>query len=281
MSRGGSVSLDVGGFRYVLERSDIQKYPGSFLECLLKDEWTHQDTQVISVDRDGRLFKYVSAFLMCGQLPRDEKGLISIVPDVLEKLKEEADFYGLQDLLKECEMFRRTPESEKITNYVTMRTYLERLTYENGYLDDNLVVECTREKTTKLLSALSSIHSPFCLMGRLSEFPADLLFKQSTCRDLNVQELIFAATQSAFGRGLETVTDLSFRESYEIVAENLNHDALAQLATSFDLTNFAPHLHLSFQPYKLVIYKEGGHFDAHRDTVRGDGHIGVHGRRWS
>eukprot|EP01032_Pedospumella_encystans_P010330 gene10330-12082_t len=98
MSHGGAVSLDVGGFRYVLERNDIQKYPGSFLECLLKDEWTQGDAEVISVERDGTLFKYVSAFLMCGQLPRDEKGYINIHPDVLEKLKEEADFYGLLDL---------------------------------------------------------------------------------------------------------------------------------------------------------------------------------------
>ena len=37
----------------------------------------------------------------------------------------------------------------------------------------------------------------------------------------------------------------------------------------------APNRNLVLKPYKLVIYKEGGHFDVHRDTVRDENHIGT------
>ena len=55
----------------------------------------------------------------------------------------------------------------------------------------------------------------------------------------------------------------------------LDATTMKAIARQIECTALAPHLRLTVRPYKLVIYKESGHFDAHRDTVRGDGHIGT------
>jgi hypothetical protein len=65
------------------------------------------------------------------------------------------------------------------------------------------------------------------------------------------------------------------RKSHEIPAAKLNTDTLNKLKATMNCRQLAPHSNVELRPYKLVIYQDGGHFDAHRDTVRADGHIGT------
>eukprot|EP01032_Pedospumella_encystans_P024266 gene24266-27450_t len=102
MTTTNFVKVDVGGIPYSIALSDIEKFPGSFFECMIKKEWTNSAENTISIQRDGALFKYVSAYIVTGNLPRDRSGLIDLDDATLEGLKAEADFYGLEALSKEC-----------------------------------------------------------------------------------------------------------------------------------------------------------------------------------
>eukprot|EP01032_Pedospumella_encystans_P019871 gene19871-22585_t len=100
MSTTTFVKVDVGGFPYSIALSDIEKFPGSFFECMIKKEWTNSVEDTIRIQRDGALFKFVFAYLVTGNLPRDKSGLIYLDDATLEGLKAEADFYGLEALSK-------------------------------------------------------------------------------------------------------------------------------------------------------------------------------------
>ena len=97
---GDTLNLNVGGVKYSLFGDDIRKQKASFLEDLLRKS---PDTDPVSLHRDGILFKYVNAFLVTGQLPRDATGRVDLDEDVLLSLKREAAFFGLKDLQVECD----------------------------------------------------------------------------------------------------------------------------------------------------------------------------------
>ena len=102
MTTNNFVKVDVGGIPYAIALSDIEKFPGSFFECMIKKEWTNNAEDTIRIQRVGALFKFVYAYLVTGKLPRDKSGLIDLDNATLEGLKAEADFYGLEALSKEC-----------------------------------------------------------------------------------------------------------------------------------------------------------------------------------
>ena len=182
----------------------------------------------------------------------------------------EANYFGIPSLLEECNLECRAKlSSDPATSYMTIRSYLKSVRY-GGSL--KIVYEAT-----PLLKALDEIWSPFCLTGVLSlaSIPNKPIFKQSTIQSLNLDELIAAATQSPFGRGTQTVVDTTVRNSFEIPAASLRDKTLTALSKCIDVSALSRTQELALKPYKLVIYKEGGHFHEHRDTVRGEGHIGT------
>ena len=148
-------------------------------------------------------------------------------------------------------------------------------------------------KESQLLNALSRIPrskvvSVYCNQDQKSfafsgkrivpaEHQDSQLLKSSTIDSLNIPELLAEATQSSFGKGTHTVVDTIVRDSVELPASSLNVDTLQWI-----VQELTPKIHwnqqkagLELRPHKLVIYQEGGHFNAHRDTVRGEGHIGT------
>ena len=124
---------------------------------------------------------------------------------------------------------------------------------------------------------LGSLYTPFCVSNTLHNRiqPSLNLFKSSTLGDLNIAELLAEAEQSPFGKGTQTVIYTSVRNSVEISADKLNQATLSSLKEAFDLIRFASRMQLEVRPYKLVIYQEGGFFSEHRDSVRGENHIGT------
>ncbi len=121
MSTTSFVKVDVGGFPYSIALSDIEKFPGTFFECMVKKEWTNNAEEAISIQRDGALFKFVSAYMVTGNLPRDKAGLIDLDDATLEGLKAEADFYGLEALSKECKVQHRNRSELDLNSYMTIR----------------------------------------------------------------------------------------------------------------------------------------------------------------
>jgi len=118
------VQVNVGGIPYSIALSDIEKFPGSFFACMIKKEWSNDSVDAISIQRDGALFKFVFAYLVNGHLPRDKSGLIDLDDATLCGLKEEADFYGLEDLSKECNTQQRKCSELDVGSYLTIRKYI-------------------------------------------------------------------------------------------------------------------------------------------------------------
>ncbi len=119
----------------------------------------------------------------------------------------------------------------------------------------------------------SSPYDPAWVTGTLDQKCNPVIFRSTTVQNVNVSELVAAALPSSFGKGSETVLDKNVRDSIEIPASELCN--LQEISDGLDLSSLAPNRKLSLEPYKLVVYQEGGHFDSHRDTVRDKNHIGT------
>ena len=88
------IHLEVGGLRFSLLPEDIAKHPECLFAILAKREWRQNQEEVVKIDRDGRLFRYVYAFMISGYLPKEV-----LSTSELESLFEEADYYNLPDLI--------------------------------------------------------------------------------------------------------------------------------------------------------------------------------------
>ena len=60
------VNLIVGGSYYSLDPLDLERFPDCYFSHLLKDEWNRDRSAVIRIDRDGRLFRFVSSYIHVG-----------------------------------------------------------------------------------------------------------------------------------------------------------------------------------------------------------------------
>jgi hypothetical protein len=120
-----SVEFDVGGFHFTVLKSDIEKYPDSYLATAVKQEWRHTDKPV-HIKRDGKLFRHVYAFLVNGHLPP----LLSAQNKELRaQLRIEADFYNIQELADGCDAADAVAPTDigaAVMSYNTLRTYIER-----------------------------------------------------------------------------------------------------------------------------------------------------------
>jgi len=92
------ILLDVGGHHFSASRATLTSVPGSFFDKLLSgpipEEMKTNDGRIF-LDRNGRLFRYV---LNCLRDPPKFKLRIRNKTDV-DELREEAIFYGLEDLM--------------------------------------------------------------------------------------------------------------------------------------------------------------------------------------
>ena len=191
MSTASFVQVNVGGFPYSIAVSDIEKFPGSFFECMIKKEWLHDSVGAISIQRDGALFKFVNAYLVNGQLPRDKEGLISLDDSTLDGLKEEADFYGLDALSKECNTQHRKSLMLDIGSYLTIRKYIAGSAHRTGSFEV--------DHSSNLAQSLKCVWSHFCVRGKMKPYPylhSRPLYKSTSVWSVNVEELIATATQS-------------------------------------------------------------------------------------
>lgn len=90
---------------------------------------------------------------------------------------------------------------------------------------------------------------------------------------LDVPKLVTFATPAPFGKGEETIYDTSIRNGLQISADRLIVENMDCLIPT-DIQDMAPRRHI-FIPklYKMHIYKQGGHFQEHVDTIHSVNHL--------
>jgi len=190
----GFVHLNVGGISYSVAKCDIEKFPESFFGCLIKKEWSVGNNEAINISRDGEIFRLVNVYLVCGLLPRGKDGRPSFDPETIQRLKVEADFYGLTDLVAQCRLYFRPSSTVDLFNFLLMQKFIDSI---QGYTDCSHMLPV--EYASELISALQPVSRPFCLVGKFVEidwaFTTPLIYNQSTCGKLDVAELLAVFSQ--------------------------------------------------------------------------------------
>ena len=95
MSNCELVRLNVGGTKYITEKTTLRKYPDSVLGAMFRGNITlsTDGDGYYFIDRCGHIFQYILQFLRSGKLILP-KGFCE-----LELLEEEASFYEIEDLI--------------------------------------------------------------------------------------------------------------------------------------------------------------------------------------
>lgn len=95
------INLIVGGFYYSLDPRDLEHFPECYFSHFLKDEWTRDRSAVIQIDRDGRLFRYISSFINVGVFERGCDGPYTL--ELYLAIRREADFFNLPSMVDWCD----------------------------------------------------------------------------------------------------------------------------------------------------------------------------------
>ena len=133
----------------------------------------------------------------------------------------------------------------------------------------------------RLEHLLRSVDRPgnYCVGGRLFT-PMPRVFVDGVGElsfpvpDTQIEALVGAAERAPHGRGTETVVDTSVRDCRQIGREHVRLDGRAwpdSLARVLELVADGlglPADRLGAEPYKLLVYRPGGFFAAHRDTEK-------------
>ena len=91
----------------------------------------------------------------------------------------------------------------------------------------------------------------------------------------DVDVILKHSKPSPFGKGEETVMDETYRRGREISGADVTFPGynmfLSEIQSVVSAALFVPR-NVTVKLYKLAIYREGGHFDWHRDTTHSDNH---------
>ena len=106
------ISLNVGGTQFTTTVATLTKYPNSMLALMFNSESDRppaekDDQGSYFIDRDPEPLRIILIFLRNGRLPED------IVGCSLEQVEWEADFFGLEELLKIINRRKKVKEEEK------------------------------------------------------------------------------------------------------------------------------------------------------------------------
>lgn len=97
------VKLDVGNHLFTIHINNLRRFAGSFLDRLVAPEHDKRKSccHYIKIQRDGRLFNHVTAYLENSQ--NITQTLKAMTRNDLKDLQIEADFYGLEGLIQLCD----------------------------------------------------------------------------------------------------------------------------------------------------------------------------------
>jgi hypothetical protein len=107
--------LHVGGIPYYVERSVLLRYPDSFFSIMITSPFKETSDPMITINRDGKLFRYVYDYMHYGTLPRDKNGIACLNAHELRQVEDEAEFYQLPELVHECQTAKTKSIVQKTT----------------------------------------------------------------------------------------------------------------------------------------------------------------------
>lgn len=142
------LNVNVGGFPYSIHNGDIQK--SSRLSQILSD--CGFNGEFTPIERNGKTFKFVHAFLVNGQLPRDNAGKLALDEATLSNIREEAEYFQIDGLKEESERWLSVPEPIRTRDFLATMRKCE-LPEPLEYLQDD----------TSLSNVLRDTWSPVCV----------------------------------------------------------------------------------------------------------------------
>ena len=155
------VHLVVGGYHYYLDADDLLRHPDSYFAHMLKDEWNKDKTATVTIDRNGKVYRYVHYYLFSGYMDPNRKPIYDL--DVLIALRTEADFYGLSELVRMCDS--------------RIRLNIDRVVSSQNSLGLScFCVRASHEKSNDVLVTAMSIFRPATVAtARLETYTSDSL----------------------------------------------------------------------------------------------------------
>lgn len=144
------LKLNVGGTKYEVSRSLIEKYPDTMLARLISDRWLEDPEQEIFIERNGFCFQYVLDYM------RDNRAfpLTVSVASVLQEL----DYFGFDDVPEGAV----DGKSARVTTAKNMAAYAEEyrglhssLVFQKSELEKRLGQEIARVEQQLLYESIA------------------------------------------------------------------------------------------------------------------------------
>ena len=220
---------------------------GSYFNNVIKNDWSSEKNDPIKIDRDGKMFRYITEFYHHDELAfKSQKPSLELV----RKIQAEAEFFNLSSLVEACETYTVSRVGKHLNNQ----------TITCAYHDDDV---------DHLVNVLGKVWASYCMKGYETLRDDCTILKSSTLKSINIDELCEIAIPKPSEERNESLV-------FEIQAEQLNQDLWSHFdVENYKLHKFAPRMKLALRPYKLVICKEGGQLAEHQDFSRGESHIGT------
>uniref|UniRef100_A0A6C0E1X5 Prolyl 4-hydroxylase alpha subunit Fe(2+) 2OG dioxygenase domain-containing protein n=1 Tax=viral metagenome TaxID=1070528 RepID=A0A6C0E1X5_9ZZZZ len=92
---------------------------------------------------------------------------------------------------------------------------------------------------------------------------------------VNKNRILELATPAPFGKGTETVFDENVRKAFEIHADRMEITGDDEILQKNFKEMLPRNKKFSYKLYKMQIYKEGGKFNRHKDTIHSPNHYGT------
>ena len=245
------IHMVIGGYHYYLDTDDLLEHPESYFAHLLKDEWTKDKTAIVTLNRNGRIFRYVHFYLFTGYMDPNRKLIYDL--DVLMALRTEADFYGLPELVRLCDD-RLKYNTDKV---ITKETNLG--------LTCASVCQSEENATDALVMAMDIFRPPTIATSRLDNYLSDSL--ESFSR--SVPALIKNAQES----GLRSIRSCKFAhkcfktESYGFkLGSNMR-----EILSKWPLSTEEPALEVSIEDTQVFIYESEGYCAKREPVLLRDG----------
>ena len=243
MSSPDEVHLVVGGYHYYLDTDDLLQHPSSYFAHILKDEWVKEKTAVITLNRNGKVFRYISYYLFSGYMDPNRKPILDL--DMLLTLRTEADFYGLPELVRMCDARMKYNIDDLISNQ-----------HKVGLSCDSF--RANEEKATDaLVAAMSIFRPPTIATSRLETYTSDSLDSYYK----NVSALLKCARKSNHGPESEC---LFAHKCFMVTEFGFNLGSCKHTVFSnWPLWTLKGDVDASIEEEKVYIYKAGGYCNGH------------------
>lgn len=106
-SSANTVTFNVGGKRFTISRSFLDRYPETMLTAAASKTWQHNQDEEIFIDRNGQRFQYVLDYL------RDGKAILPM-HETKDALASELEYFNIEVDMNRISYAREGPSANGI-----------------------------------------------------------------------------------------------------------------------------------------------------------------------